>query len=60
MPMTRTDNEIDDVLNDAADWEDAGRTDVPGMTYEQGVTAALRWVRGESDESPIETRLEDS
>ena len=48
--IARTDEEIDDTLNDAV--ETQGRW--PGMTYEQGVEAALRWVTGEEDLNPLE------
>lgn len=31
-----------------------GKSKWPGMSYEQGVEAALDWVLGERDESPME------
>lgn len=31
-----------------------GRTEVPGMTYEEGVRDALSWILGERDEPPME------
>jgi hypothetical protein len=41
-------NEIDDdVLNECAECEDSGRSKYPGMSYEQGVTAAIRWMQGD-------------
>lgn len=55
----RSQDEIEEVMNDAADWEEIGRTGVRGETYEQGVAAALRWVIGEVDEDPIETKARD-
>lgn len=30
-----------------------GKTNAPGMTYEQGVEAALRWAAGLSDDKPL-------
>ncbi len=52
MEIRRTDDEIHNVL----DWclENDGRSHYPGMSYEQGVEAALLWVTGQNDESPIE------
>jgi hypothetical protein len=49
-----TQEEIDNQRNDALSWEDAGGTAYPGMTYEQGVGAALAWMEGDSDERPIQ------
>lgn len=31
----------------------AGRSDYPGMTYEEGVSAALRWVLGRDEDPPM-------
>lgn len=45
--------EIREQEADAAERECEGRTDVPGMTYEEGVSAALRWVLGDTDDKPI-------
>lgn len=39
-----TQNEIDEVLNICADFEEQGYTNAPGMTYEQGVKATLEWL----------------
>ena len=50
----RTDKEIGDVIADAHDIGDKQGTKWAGMTYEQGVTAALEWVTGDSDEHPLE------
>lgn len=48
----RSQQEIDDQINTAC--ERPGLSLWPGMTYEQGVDAALRWVTGESDDRPME------
>ncbi len=48
----RTENEIDEVLNKADEQLDSG-TKWPGMSYEEGVAAALRWVLGDSDDDPM-------
>jgi hypothetical protein len=47
----RPQDEIDSVLNWAAHGMDEG-TGFPGMSYEEGVHAALTWVTGLSDENP--------
>lgn len=51
--LKRTNDEIDNVLNSAADWEERGGSAVPGMTYEQGVAAGIRWAIGDTEEHPI-------
>lgn len=40
--MTQTDDEIKEQLD--LSMENEGKSKWPGMTYEQGVEAALRWV----------------
>lgn len=42
-------SEIDDAMNQCVEAETNGRSQWPGMTYEQGVLAALRWV---TDDGP--------
>jgi hypothetical protein len=49
--IERTADEIADQLAEA--WEDEGSSRWPGMTYEQGVAAALAWVLGESSLPPL-------
>jgi hypothetical protein len=49
----RPDDEIDEQVNQAQVSEEQGFSKWPGMTYEQGVLAALRWVRGDDDEPPM-------
>ncbi|UVG34318.1 hypothetical protein SEA_GRASSBOY_61 [Microbacterium phage Grassboy] len=49
-----TDQEVEDVINDAHDNIDQGTSRWPSMTYEQGVADALNWVIGERDEHPFE------
>lgn len=48
-------------MNEVADQRDIallsaneGTTRFPGMTYEEGVAAALTWVLGEEDIKPLE------
>lgn len=52
--LVRTAAEVDAQLNRAMEAVDAGTTAWPGMTYEQGVDNALRWVTGQSDDVPME------
>jgi hypothetical protein len=56
----RTPQEVRDMQNDAEDWIAQGETDVSGMTYEEGVSYALRWVLGDSDDKPIENVYDGS
>lgn len=49
----RSPDEVDEQLNAAADGMDNG-SKWPGMSYEQGVDAALRWVTGITDDKPME------
>lgn len=51
--VKRTQEEIDEVLNKAADGMDDG-SKWPGMSYEQGVDAAIRWLTGESEDNPMD------
>ena len=51
--MNRTEDEINDVLNRCIVSEETGESQWPGMTYEQGVKAALEWVQGYG-EHPLE------
>ena len=51
--MERTTKEIDDVRNKTIEAVDAGTSKWPGMTYEQGVEAALAWVVGDGQD-PME------
>lgn len=44
--------EIENELQEARDHEFSSA--FPGMTYEQGVIAALEWVLGENDTKPME------
>ncbi len=50
----KTDNQIEDQLDKARQWDMNSQTDVPGMSYEQGVIAAFEWILGETESLPIE------
>jgi hypothetical protein len=45
--------EIDDALNKCSEAADEGFSNWPGMSYEQGVEAAIRWMQGEGS-NPME------
>ncbi len=45
--------EIDDVLNRCAESADSGCSTYPGMSYEDGVEAAIRWIT-EGFDNPFE------
>lgn len=51
--MKPTEDDAYSVLNTCMEREDEGTSAFPGMTYEQGVAAALRWCLGEG-ENPLE------
>lgn len=53
--VKRTDTEINDLLNSAAAWEERGGSAVPGMKYEQGVAAGVKWLIGDTEDHPIDT-----
>ena len=52
--IKRTDQEINDVLNDCMEQDTKGGSRWPGMTYEAGVEAALRWIIGETEDHPTQ------
>lgn len=49
--IKQSNDEIDDVLGKTID--EGGGSRWPGMSYEQGVEAALLWVTGQTDENPM-------
>jgi len=44
--------EIDEVMNEFCEAENFGTSKFPGMTYEQGVQNAIKWMTGEG-ENPL-------
>lgn len=48
----REDNEINDIVNACMEQNEKGGSRFPGMTYEQGVAAALDWMTGDTDDNP--------
>ena len=54
MPLDRTDSAIQEQIDWCRDRQGNIVNNYPGMTYEEGVEAALQWVTGESEEKPID------
>jgi len=50
----RSDEEINEVLNEISQIKDDVGTKFPSMSYEEGVEAALLWMKGETEENPME------
>ena len=53
MEIRVTEEQLDAVVDVCIEAEENGTTKWPGMTYEQGVKAALEWVQGYG-EHPLE------
>lgn len=51
--IVRTDQEIDQVLNKAADGINEGSA-YPGMSYEDGIQAFADWLFGYTEDAPFE------
>jgi hypothetical protein len=51
--MKRTDDEIYEQIDKAQKGMNIG-SKWPGMSYEEGVRAALDWVLGDAEEAPME------
>lgn len=47
-------DEIDELMNQIAELEERGDTRYPGMTYEQGIKAAIEWITGMSGDHPLD------
>ncbi len=54
----RTQKEIEEMMDKAGTWNCEGASDVRGMSYEEGVEAALRWATGGTEDQPIENEFE--
>lgn len=46
MTTCRTQKQIDDLLNRCAEAEESGESAYLGMSYEQGIKAAIEWLDG--------------
>lgn len=51
--ITRTQQEIDDVMR-KTDEQMVGGSKWPGMSFEEGVRAAIEWITGQTDDNPME------
>lgn len=49
-PNVRSSDEIDDLLAKAYDIKDNEGTRFRGMSFEDGITSTLEWIKGDSDE----------
>ncbi len=47
------DNEIDDVIDKCTEQISKGGSQWAGMSYEEGVRAALDWIVGNSEDNPM-------
>jgi hypothetical protein len=56
MEIIRTPDEINDVLNEAADGENEG-TRYPGMSYENGINNFYNWLVGNTDDPVFEEQV---
>ena len=52
--VTRTEEEVNEVIDKTAAQDNEGGSRWPGMTYEQGVRNALDWILGNNDDNPME------
>lgn len=52
--IARSNVEIDEQYNRALEAVDEGRTQYPGMTFEEGVIAVLDWLFRGTDTPPME------
>ena len=53
MNIIRTEQEIFELLDQCNDAVNISTSVYPGMSYEQGVKAAIEWIIGDTDEHPI-------
>lgn len=54
MELKRTEDEVWEQVNQAEEQTLQGGTKWSGMTYEQGVANAIRWMTGDDDTPPME------
>jgi hypothetical protein len=52
--ITRTDEEINKLMDDAVRSIDEGTRRYPSQSYEEGIYEALKWVTGQTDDHPYE------
>lgn len=52
--IVRTSEEIDELLNQCSESEETGHANFLGMSYEQGVKAAIEWLCDYVNDHPIQ------
>ncbi len=52
--VVRSDKEIEEVENRAAEAASEGRSAYPGMSYEEGIDAVMRWLYDMDADPPFE------
>ena len=52
--IVRTEDEINDLLNEVAETKDTQGTKFRGMSYEDGIEAAIRWLTEKDSEGIYE------
>lgn len=52
--LERSNEEIDELLNQCMESEETGRSQYSGMTYEQGIQAAIRWLTEKDQSHPLD------
>ena len=54
MDVVRKEEEIDKLVSVCHDGIDKEGSKFPGMSYEQGIVAAIEWLRGDMNEHPMD------
>ena len=52
--IERKESEIDNLLNEVSEQIAKGGSKYPGMTYEDGIDAAIRWLTDKDKDNPME------
>lgn len=45
--------DIEELLNKCIESSDSGKSKFPGMSYEEGIQAAIGWMTGDRDGHPL-------
>ena len=53
MEIVRNEQEVWDLLNQCSEAEETGNSQYPGMSYEDGIKAAIEWITGNVDIHPL-------
>ena len=54
MEIVRSEQEINELLNQCAEAEEMCTTKFSGMTYEQGIKEGIEWLIGDTDCNPLD------